>query len=161
MNYKDLCKKGQICFMSKTPKKQSLLGKTPARKNTTQKNKTRATSQRQAQTKQHTIDTELNSQNPKPKKGLLITLAIIAVIIIAFPKPTLLTYKKLGMVSKSIYWPGVFGYGATLVDSHLHPKFDDKRKSLYLCSDLQNPQSCQKYQVIADDGLISAIKSYF
>lgn len=65
------------------------------------------------------------------------------------------------MVSKSIYWPGVFGYGATLVDSHLHPKFDDKRKSLYLCSDLQNPQSCQKYQVIADDGLISAIKSYF
>jgi hypothetical protein len=77
------------------------------------------------------------------------------------PKPTLLTYKKLGMVGKSIYWPGVFGYGATLVDSHLHPKFDDKRKSLYLCSDLQNPQSCQKYQVIADDGLISAIKSYF
>ena len=147
--------------MSKTPKKQSLLGKTPARKKTIQKNKTQATSQRQAQTNQHNIDAALNSQEPKAKKGLLITLAIIAVIIVAFPKPTLLTYKKLGMVSESIYWPGVFGYGATLIDSNLHPKFDDKRKSLYLCRDLQNPQSCQKYQVIADDGLISAIKSYF
>lgn len=73
----------------------------------------------------------------------------------------MLTYKKLGMVSESVYWPGLLGYGATLIDSNLHPNYDSSRESLYLCSDLQKPQSCQKYQVIADNGLFSAIGSYF
>ncbi|MBQ4857118.1 hypothetical protein [Pseudoalteromonas sp. MMG007] len=147
--------------MSKTPNKQSLLGKTPARKKTAQKRKPQPSTQR-SQTSNENVQT-LNDErkHTKPKKGLFITFAVIAVIILAFPKPTLLTYKKLGMVSESIYWPGVFGKGAMLIDSNLHPQFDSKRKSLYLCSDLQKPQSCQKYQVIADNGVFAVIGSYF
>ncbi|GAA60007.1 hypothetical protein P20652_1871 [Pseudoalteromonas sp. BSi20652] len=104
---------------------------------------------------------DIKNKVVKSKKGLFIALSIVAVIILIFPKPTLLTYKKLGMVSESIYWPGVFGYGATIIDSNLHPQLDAKGKSLYLCGDLQIPQSCQKYQIIANDGLFPAIRSYF
>ena len=74
--------------MSKTPKKQSLLGKTPARKNTTQKNKTRATSQRQAQTKQHTIDTELNDKNNRPHALMAATRSNVMWLIKNAPKPS-------------------------------------------------------------------------
>ncbi|GAA79331.1 hypothetical protein P20495_1830 [Pseudoalteromonas sp. BSi20495] len=65
------------------------------------------------------------------------------------------------MVSESIYWPGVFGYGATIIDSNLHPQLDSRRKSLYLCTNPESLNNCQKYQVIADHGLFAAIGSYF
>jgi len=65
------------------------------------------------------------------------------------------------MVSNSIYWPGVFGYGARLLDSNLQPQLDSKRKVLYLCTDTVNSNSCQKYKVIADNGVIAAIKAFF
>ncbi|WP_166109927.1 hypothetical protein [Pseudoalteromonas sp. Z9A5] len=146
--------------MSKVPNKQSLLGKTPTRKKTTQKSKRQPATAKPNQTISSSNSNNTKKIN-KPKKGLFITLSIVAVIILAFPKPTLLTYKKLGMVSESIYWSGVFGYGATIIDSNLHPQLDSKRKYLYLCSDLKNPQSCQRYQVIADKGLFSAIYKYF
>jgi hypothetical protein len=141
--------------------KQSLLGKTPATTKNKQKIKRQAPSQRSANVAQNPA-TSININNkPKSKKGGLITLGIIALIILAFPKPTLLTYKKLGMVSESVYWPGLFGYGATIIDSNLYPQLDSRGKSLYLCSDLQNPQSCQKYKVMANNGLFAAIGSYF
>ena len=147
--------------MSKTPNKQSLLGKAPTRKKTAQKRKPQRPTQRSIPVEEKTNINNGTSQKTKSKKGLFISLAIVIVIILAFPKPTLLTYKKLGMVSESVYWPGLLGYGATLIDSSLHPNYDSSRESLYLCSDLQKPQSCQKYQVIADNGLFSAIGSYF
>ena len=130
--------------MSKVPNKQSLLGKTPTRKKTTQKSKHQPTPVKPKQTINNPASTNNSDHVSKSKKGLLVTLGIITVIILAFPKPTLLTYKKLGMVSESIYWPGVFGYGAVIVDSNLYPQFDSNRKSLYLCSDLKKPQSCSK-----------------
>ena len=145
--------------MSNNTKKQSLLGKTPQKRKTPVK-KPRNRPQTASQSSANPTSTPAD-QPVKSKKGLLITLAIIFAVAIIFPKPTLLTYKKLGMVSESIYWPGVFGKGAMLIDSNLHPQLDSKRKSLYLCSDLQKPQSCQKYQVIADNGLFAAIGSYF
>lgn len=147
--------------MSNTPNKQSLLGKTPARKKTVQKRKPQRPTQRPVATELNTKAKNDTNQKSKSKKGLFISFAVVAVIILAFPKPTLLTYKKLGMVSESVYWPGLFGKGATLIDSNLHPTYDSSRNSLYLCSNLQKPESCQKYQVIADNGLFSAIGSYF
>ncbi|WP_024593575.1 MULTISPECIES: hypothetical protein [unclassified Pseudoalteromonas] len=147
--------------MSKTPNKQSLLGKAPARKKTAQKRKPQRSTQRPSPSELNSSAKNDISQKTTQKKGLFISLAVVAVIILAFPKPTLLTYKKLGMVSESVYWPGFFGKGANLIDSNLHPTYDSSRESLYLCSDLQKPQSCQKYQVIADNGLFSAIGSYF
>ncbi|ATG78203.1 hypothetical protein [Pseudoalteromonas sp. 1_2015MBL_MicDiv] len=147
--------------MSKTQKKQTLLGKTPAKKKQVQQRRPRTASQGAISETQSTTISSQGGKETKSKKGLIITLSIALLIIITFPKPTLLTYKKLGMVSESIYWPGVFGYGATIIDSNLHPQLDSRRKSLYLCTNPESLNNCQKYQVIADHGLFAAIGSYF
>lgn len=145
--------------MSNNTKKQSLLGKTPQKRNApSKKPQTRVNTAQPATAKTASTKNEVPT---KSKKGLFLTLGIIFIVALAFPKPTLLTYKKLGMVSESVYWSGIFGYGTTLFDSHLHPQLDEKRNALYLCADLANPQSCQKYQLIKNNGFISAIASYF
>lgn len=144
--------------MSNNTKKQSLLGKTPQkRKNPVKKprNRSQATPPSSANTAPI-----VKANASKSKKGLLICLAVIFLVIIIFPKPTLLTYKKLGLVSESIYWPGIFGYGRTLLDSNLHPQLDEKRNALYLCMDKKAPQSCQKYQLIKNNGFFAAVANY-
>ncbi|TMO12240.1 hypothetical protein CWB59_20925, partial [Pseudoalteromonas sp. S326] len=99
-------------------------------------------------------------QDGTAKTGILTTLAIIVAVAIIFPIPTLLTYKKLGFVSERIYWPGVFGYGLTILDSNLHPQLDEKRNALYLCEDMKAPQSCQKYQLIKNNVFFASLSSY-
>ncbi|WP_372760009.1 hypothetical protein [Pseudoalteromonas sp.] len=147
--------------MSKTTKKQSLLGKTP------QQAKARSHTQRPRPTRQpnnnHKAAPAAANQpaTAQSKRGVLIASLLLLLLLISFPKPTLLTYKKLDMVSESIFWPGLFGYGTTLVDSNLRPKLDKQRKALYLCIDANNLKSCQKYQIVADNGLFSAIKAFF
>ena len=159
--YRELHQKGQICFMSTNTKKQSLLGKAPRSTKTTKNKQNRSTATKPNNIKQSANTSANNKAAQKSKSSLLTTLGLLLFIIIIIPKPTLLSYHKLGMVSNSIYWPGVFGYGATLLDSNLQPQLDSKRKALYLCTDTVNSNSCQKYKVIADNGVIAAIKAYF
>lgn len=159
--YRELHQKGQICFMSTNTKKQSLLGKAPRSTKTTKNKQNRSTATKPNNIKQSANTSANNKAAQKSKSSLLTTLGLLLFIIIIIPKPTLLSYHKLGMVSNSIYWPGVFGYGATLLDSNLQPQLDSKRKALYLCTDTVNSKSCQKYKVIADNGIIAAIKAHF
>tara|TARA_R110000823_G_scaffold104471_7_gene222427 strand:+ start:1738 stop:2250 length:513 start_codon:yes stop_codon:yes gene_type:complete len=159
--YRELHQKGQICFMSTNTKKQSLLGKAPRSTKTTKNKQNRSTATKPNNIKQSANTSANNKAAQKSKSSLLTTLGLLLFIIIIIPKPTLLSYHKLGMVSNSIYWPGVFGYGATLLDSNLQPQLDSKRKALYLCTNTVNSKSCQKYKVIADNGIIAAIKAYF
>ncbi|ASM53314.1 hypothetical protein PNIG_a1098 [Pseudoalteromonas nigrifaciens] len=147
--------------MSTNTKKQSLLGKAPRSTKTTKNKQNRSTATKPNNIKQSANTSANNKAAQKSKSSLLTTLGLLLFIIIIIPKPTLLSYHKLGMVSNSIYWPGVFGYGATLLDSNLQPQLDSKRKALYLCTDTVNSKSCQKYKVIADNGIIAAIKAYF
>lgn len=159
--YRELHQKGQICFMSTNTKKQSLLGKSSRSTKTTKNKQNRSTTTKPNNIKQSANTAANNKAVQKSKSGLLITLGLLLFIIIIIPKPTLLSYHKLGMISNSIYWPGVFGYGARLLDSNLQPQLDSKRKVLYLCTDTVNSNSCQKYKVIADNGVIAAIKAFF
>ncbi|MEC8207870.1 MAG: hypothetical protein VX076_08345, partial [Pseudomonadota bacterium] len=98
--------------MSNKIKKQSLLGKTPERKKPTQAKRQRPVNQQQAraQVAQQSIpEIEL-----KKSKTRWYTLAAVVLILLITPKPILITYEKLGMVSQSVFWPGIFGYGANL-----------------------------------------------
>ncbi|MGO2331164.1 MAG: hypothetical protein ACTH59_05985 [Pseudoalteromonas nigrifaciens] len=147
--------------MSTNTKKQSLLGKSSRSTKTTKNKQNRSTTTKPNNIKQSANTAANNKAVQKSKSGLLITLGLLLFIIIIIPKPTLLSYHKLGMISNSIYWPGVFGYGARLLDSNLQPQLDSKRKVLYLCTDTVNSNSCQKYKVIADNGVIAAIKAFF
>lgn len=142
--------------MSNKIKKQSLLGKTPERKKPTQAKRQRPVNQQQtrAQVAQQSIpEIEL-----KKSKARWYTLAAVVLILLITPKPILITYEKLGMVSQSVFWPGIFGYGANLFDSTLSPRADLSRNVIYLCQDKRKPDTCQKYRVTDKSGFFAAMK---
>ncbi|CAM4322235.1 hypothetical protein [Pseudoalteromonas ostreae] len=141
--------------MSNNIKKQSLLGKTPQRKKPTTTNKRKAPTQTNvAQTQ--TASSEL-AETKKNRTGLIVAGVIVFAILI-IPKPQLLTYEKSGLVTQSVYWPGLFGYGAMLFDSNLQPNADLARNSLYLCQNNKQPDTCQKYRVTEQAGFFSALQ---
>ncbi|MBB1364931.1 hypothetical protein H5154_00765 [Pseudoalteromonas sp. SR44-5] len=144
--------------MSNNIKKQSLLGKTPQRKKpTAPTNKRKAPAQAnvtQAQTQ--TASSEL-AETKKSRTGIIVA-GVIVFAILVIPKPQLLTYEKLGLVTQSVYWPGLFGYGAMLFDSNLQPNADLARNSLYLCQNNKQPDTCQKYRVTEQAGFFSALQ---
>ncbi len=151
--YRELSQKGQICFMSKNTKKSRR-----------KKNKA-AYVKPILSNKPANLGSQSNPRVVSVKRGAKLTaffiFTILLLIFVLAPKPSLLTYKKSAMVSKSIYWPGLFANKPKLLDSTLHPRLDKHRRTLYLCVDLQQPQSCQKYHVIAEEGLFSVLMTYF
>ncbi|MEJ6473333.1 hypothetical protein [Pseudoalteromonas piscicida] len=150
--------------MAKPSKKQSLLGQVQPnkKKQPSRANKRKPSPQQLAALKaQQAAALQAQQQNvaeDKPKgKGKWITLGVLLVLFLVFPKPQLITYEKLGLVANSVYWPGIPGIDPVLFDSNLHPKPALERNTLYLCHDLKNPDSCQKYQIIKQEGFISAM----
>ena len=108
---------------------------------------------------------QLKPQSKNTKRGIKLTLffifTILLLILVLVPKPSLLTYKKSSMVSQSVYWPGLFSSEPKLLDSTLHPRLDKEHRTLYLCIDLQQPQSWQKYRIIAEEGIFPVLLTYF
>ncbi|MCG9759593.1 MULTISPECIES: hypothetical protein [Pseudoalteromonas] len=150
--------------MAKPSKKQSLLGQVQSnQKKRTSTTKNRRSSPQQiaaikAQQTAQAQQTQTTIDNDKPKgKSKWITLAVVGILFIALPKPQLITYEKLGLVASSVYWSGLPGIDPVLFDSNLHPKPALERNTLYLCHDLKNPDSCQKYQIIKQEGFIAAM----
>ncbi|TMN71366.1 hypothetical protein CWB85_11205 [Pseudoalteromonas sp. S1727] len=143
--------------MSNNIKKQSLLGKAPQRKKPTASNNKRKTSAPTRPATEASVKSPEAIEVKKSRTGL-ICAAIAACIILITPKPQLLTYEKLGLVTQSVYWPGLFGHGTMLFDSHLQPTADLARNSLYLCQNNKQPDTCQKYRIIEQAGFFAAFK---
>ncbi len=145
--------------MSNKIKKQSLLGKAPKRKKTTSIQQPAPQKRRQA----HAQTSQKIASVIKTKKtnARWYTLIVIVLIILITPKPVLITYEKLGMVSQSVFWPGVFGYGANVFDSTLSPRANLGRNVIYLCQDKHKPDTCQKYRITENSGFIAALKKLF
>ncbi|ASD66412.1 hypothetical protein [Pseudoalteromonas piscicida] len=155
--------------MAKPSKKQSLLGQVQSnQKKRTSTTKNRRPSPQQiaamkaqqtAQAQQATASqTQSSTGDEKSKgKGKWIALAVIGILFVVLPKPQLITYEKLGLVASSVYWSGLPGIDPVLFDSNLHPKPALERNTLYLCHDLKNPDTCQKYQIIKQEGFIAAV----
>ena len=144
--------------MSNNQKKQSLLGKTPQKRKPATASKKKDTS-KLPNTAQSVDDQQITTGTSKQKtKAKLIIVGMIVLIAVTVPKPQLITYEKLGLVTQSVYWPGMFGYGATLFDSSLHPQADLTRNSLYLCRNMKQPDSCQKYRITENAGFFAALK---
>jgi len=141
--------------MTKKIKKQSLLGKTPEKKSPARPSVKRGVAKQAPTSPQSPINAPVESNKSKTK---WYVLALIILMLLFTPKPTLLTYEKLGLVANSIYWPGFFGFGATLLDSTLEPKANLERGTLYLCQDLSQPASCQKYNITQQHGFIAALR---
>ncbi|MCF6438254.1 hypothetical protein L1077_02275 [Pseudoalteromonas luteoviolacea] len=147
--------------MANNPKKQTLLNKSDFQKQQANKNKKRRLSAQQIKRQQELVQQHghQGTQTEPPKKlTTLITIGVIALIAILCPKPKLITYKKLNMVTQSVYWPGLPGVEPILFDSILQPIKASERSTLYLCQDVSKPDTCQKYAIIETQGFIAAMK---
>ena len=134
------------------------------KKSRRKKNKA-ATVKQRSSNKLANTGSQLKPHSSSAKCGIKLTMlfifTILLLILVLVPKPSLLTYKKSSMVSQSVYWPGLFSSEPKLQDSTLHPRLDKEHRTLYLCIDLQQPQSCQKYRIIAEEGIFSVLLTYF
>ena len=149
--------------MSNQSKKQSLLGQVnpqqKKRQSSQKKKRLSPQQQRAAMAQAQLAQTQLN--NPPKQKGIKrwITLGIIALLFIVFPKPQLITYEKLGVVATSVYWSALPGLDPVIFDSSLHPRPALDKNTLYLCMNKLDPDTCQKYQIIKKEGFFSALKA--
>ncbi|MFC3033890.1 hypothetical protein ACFOEE_15330 [Pseudoalteromonas fenneropenaei] len=148
--------------MANQQKKQALLGKVPAQ----QKSK-RPVNKQQAQQLQRQMQIQRNKEmtareNTQPDKKLNVKRwsvgLIVLLVAIIFPKPQLISYEKLGLVAESVYWPGLPGVDPVLFDSNLHPRPALERNTLYLCVNKNDPDSCQKYNIVSKQGFFAALK---
>ncbi|TMP38000.1 hypothetical protein [Pseudoalteromonas rubra] len=149
--------------MAQKPKKQALLGQVDARSKKKQpRQKKRLSPQQQKALQQQQLQQQAQlaaAQQAQAKSGKTrwIIAAVILLLVILFPKPKLITYEKIGLVAQSVYWPGLPGVDPVLFDSNLHIRPALERNTLYLCQDERDPDSCQKYQIIKQQGFISAL----
>ncbi|WP_046006686.1 hypothetical protein [Pseudoalteromonas rubra] len=149
--------------MAQKPKKQALLGQVDARSKKKQpRQKKRLSPQQQKALQQQQLQQQAQlaaAQQAQAKSGKTrwIVAAVILLLVILFPKPKLITYEKIGLVAQSVYWPGLPGVDPVLFDSNLHIRPALERNTLYLCQDERDPDSCQKYQIIKQQGFISAL----
>ncbi|WP_440053621.1 hypothetical protein ACSLBF_11965 [Pseudoalteromonas sp. T1lg65] len=145
--------------MVKQSKKQSLLGKVPAKnkKRSPDRIKKKPTnSQSPTATAQASVASASVESKPK-SKVIWIVGTILVLVFVLFPKPQLITYEKLGLVAESVYWPGVPGVSPVLFDSHLHPQPALDKNTLYLCHNVKDPDTCQKYQIVKQQGTFAAV----
>ena len=147
--------------MSIKIKRQSLMGDSASKK----KVKQRATNSqtKQAQSARSTLQqttqkqVELTHTKNKKKSALWLTLALVTLIALFFPKPQLISYQKLNVVGTSIYWPGFFDVPATLFDSELTLAGNIEEGKIFLCDHSNQNVGCQKYQIVKQEGFISVL----
>lgn len=94
----------------------------------------------------------------KSHKTLWMFLGLCALIALVFPKPQLLTYKKLNTVATSIYWPGLLGVEAMLFDSDLELAGEIEQGKIFLCAPNNPNVGCQKYQIVNHEGFFAVIR---
>jgi hypothetical protein len=103
-----------------------------------------------------TIPLEEAETKSKGKLWLYLLLLII-IVLVAIPKPELIVYRKMNIQASSIYWPGLFGHGAGLLDSHLQVIIDAGRNEMSLCFEAKSNTDCQTYLIERRDGLFGVI----
>lgn len=145
--------------MSIKIKQQKLIDPTKA-------NKKKRGSAQNKQTTQKKVPPKVNvATQSTTKKGLskstIVVISLFALLAIAIPKPSLITYQKLGIVTNSIYWPGFLIFESQLLDSNLTVSGNIENNSLYICDQLNNKASCQKYKIIEQQGFFASIAHYF
>lgn len=85
--------------------------------------------------------------------------AIFGLILIAalFPKPSLITYEKAGIQSRSVYWQGFKEYGKLSDSKANYVKRDSDSPYLHVCYEPDDSSSCQRFTIIKEEGLVAVI----
>ncbi len=147
--------------MTKNIKKVGLLkDSAPAPKAKTQATSTNSATVTAQQNAAASTATPSNKSS-MASKLLSYVLLLLLLAIVLVPKPQLLRYQKMNTVTSSIYWPGIFGLGAGLLDSNLAVYIDNARDELNLCYQHQQTQQCSRYQIVYQGGLVDVITFLF
>lgn len=144
--------------MSIKIKQTKLMGKADQKKKT-QPKKTQA---QQTAQQAPSVAKKVEVVEPKKsKKGLWITLGVLAVIALITPKPRLITYEAKGHVTQSIYWPGFLFIEGKLFDSTLSVDEQQDGRVLYICDKQNQTIGCQKFKLVQEHNMIETISYYF
>jgi len=137
--------------MAKQIKPVALLSPSATPNKKSSPNKARETEPEQATS----VSTSNVSALPaSPGKALGWSLAVVLAGLILTPKPELIVYQQLNIQAKSVYWPGIFGFGAGLTDSQMLVYLDDERHEMRLCYAETSAIQCSKYRILQRGGLI-------
>ena len=144
-------------------KRQQLLNKKPKGKKPQSETKPKQQPQKvpqQAQQKQTKTATVVNkSSGVKKFFQLFFILFLIGLIII--PKPKLLVYQKLGLVTNSVYIPGWFGAPGKIIDSSQRIIIEENLGLVYLCYKKTQPKEhCNRYTFVEEKGMFAALMHY-
>jgi hypothetical protein len=144
--------------MSIKIKQTKLMGKADQKK----KSQPKKAAPKQAPVQQQASAPTLQvTETKKPKMGLWVTLAVVAVVALITPKPRLITYEAKGHVTQSIYWPGFLFIEGKLFDSTLSVDEQQNGKVLYICDKQNQSIGCQKFKLVQEHNLIETISYYF
>lgn len=95
------------------------------------------------------------------KKITQLFFAVLLVAAIIVPKPQLIVYKKLNLVSRSIYLPGWFGAPGKFLDSSQRVIINKPLNLIYLCFSIKQPkEQCNRYLFIEQKGMVPALNYY-
>lgn len=120
-------------------------------------NKNRTTSKTQTAEVKQTFDTKPTTETAQPAVGRKLlgwSLLMVILALVLIPKPELIVYQQQNIQAKSIYWSGIFGFGAGLSDSQMLVFLDDERREMRLCYTAEVAVQCSKYHVIQRGGLL-------
>lgn len=114
----------------------------------------------QAQQKQTKSAAQVNKSSGN-KKFIQFIFGLFIIGLIIVPKPKLLVYQKLGLVSNSIYIPGWFGATGYIMDSSQRVIIEDNLGLVYLCYQKDQPKEhCNRYTFVEEKGMIAAFIHY-
>ena len=111
-------------------------------------------SQNKSTIKSKNLTDEAKKTNTKSVK-FLVFIVFLAIIYFISPKPQLLTYEKVGIINKSIYWPGFYNFKPFILDSNLKANANIRANHLFLCHETITTLPCQKYRIINTEGLFA------
>lgn len=100
------------------------------------------------------LTNEAKKTNTKSIKFLAF-IVFLSLIYFISPKPQLLTYEKVGIINKSIYWPGFYNFKPFILDSNLKANANIRANHLFLCHQTITTLPCQKYRIINTEGTIA------
>ena len=103
---------------------------------------------------------EAPQKAPLNKNIKLAIGALVALLIIAFPKPQRITYEYANMVSEGTYWDGVYGNGQLLDSNAVLVILDEDTNHLHVCFS-EDDSNCMRYKIIENSGFFGYIGGLF
>lgn len=91
-------------------------------------------------------------------KLLIISVVGAVCVAIVAPKPKVVSYRKSGIISESVYWSDWFFADGKFSDAQSAPfALNEDRGFFYVCLDVESQQNCQRYDIVETKGVFESL----